>query len=316
MKRFGIVLGCIFALMGVILMPEVVSAAPNTIAADSAVGGLRYTVSISRFENRAGWHGRFDVGDAWGTVLTDILNRTGRFIVLGETDMRYEAIREQDLARDGRVVQGANTPPVGQMTPAQILIKGALTHVQEGASGGGGGIAIGGFAIGGSKSTAEVNVTMYMVDAATGQVIASTSVVGKSNSSSTVIGFSDRHTAVGGGTYKNDNMGKAIADAVSQGVQWMTQQLPGITWSGNVVMVRDGKVYINRGSREGVKSDQEFAVGTAETLRDPNTGEVLDVSFISIARLQVISVKEKVAVCELVEGDLEALQQGMLVKPQ
>ena len=38
----------------------------------------------------------------WGIVLTDLLNQTGKFIVLGETDMRQEAMAEQDLAASGR----------------------------------------------------------------------------------------------------------------------------------------------------------------------------------------------------------------------
>ena len=40
-------------------------------------------------------------------------------------------------------------------------------------------ISIGGIAIGGGNSTAEINVTMYIVDSTTGQVLGPTSVVGK-----------------------------------------------------------------------------------------------------------------------------------------
>ena len=39
-------------------------------------------ITVSKFENRAGWHGQWDIGDAWGTVLTDMLNQSGKFIVL------------------------------------------------------------------------------------------------------------------------------------------------------------------------------------------------------------------------------------------
>ena len=55
--------------------------------ADTASGGLRYSITVSKFENKAGWSGQWDLGDAWGTVLTDLLNQTNRFIVLGEKDM-------------------------------------------------------------------------------------------------------------------------------------------------------------------------------------------------------------------------------------
>ena len=40
-------------------------------------GGLRYSITVSKFENRSGWHGYWDLGDAWGMVMTDLLNQTG-----------------------------------------------------------------------------------------------------------------------------------------------------------------------------------------------------------------------------------------------
>ena len=92
----------------------------------AATGGLRYSITVSKFENRAGWSGQWDVGDAWGTVLTDLLSESGKFIVLGETDMRNEALAEQDFAASGRTVGGAKAPVTGQMTPAQLLVKGAM----------------------------------------------------------------------------------------------------------------------------------------------------------------------------------------------
>ena len=69
-------------------------------------GGLRYSITVSKFENRSSWDGQWDLGHAWGAVLTDSLNQTGRFIVLGETDMRREALQEQDFAASGRAAGG------------------------------------------------------------------------------------------------------------------------------------------------------------------------------------------------------------------
>ena len=33
--------------------------------AQEASGGLRYTITVSKFENRSGWYGQWDIGDAW-----------------------------------------------------------------------------------------------------------------------------------------------------------------------------------------------------------------------------------------------------------
>ena len=102
--------------------------------ADAQTGGLKYTVTVTKFENKAGWHGQWDIGDGWGLVMTDILNQTGRFIVLGETDMREASMYEQDLASSGRTAQGSVAPVSGLMTPAQILVKGSITYVTNNTS--------------------------------------------------------------------------------------------------------------------------------------------------------------------------------------
>ena len=72
-------------------------------------GNLRYSIAVSKFENRSNWSGRWSLGDAWGAVLTDSLNQTGRFIVLGEKDMRGEALGEQDFAASDRAAGGGKT---------------------------------------------------------------------------------------------------------------------------------------------------------------------------------------------------------------
>ena len=300
-------------LLGLLVMPLTALAAPD-MAPGSATGGLRYTVSVAKFENKAGWSGQWDIGDGWGIIMTDILNQTGKFIVLGETDMRREAMAEQDLAASGRTVQGAITPGTGNMTPAQILVKGAITHVQNNTSGGGGGISIGGVSLGGASSNSQVNVTMYMIHTSTGQILASKSVIGKANKSGGAIGYSGNGWGAGAGGFKSDNLGKAVENAVQQGVQWMIEQLPKITWRGNVMMVRDGKVYINRGTREGVTEGMNFVVGQAEALRDPSTGEVLDVSFTPLANLTVDSVREKISIASVTSGDAEKIDKGMFVQ--
>ena len=280
------------------------------LAAD--VGGMRYTITVSKFENRQNWYwGSWHLGDAWGTVMTDILNQSGRFIVLGETDMRNEAIAEQDFGASGRTAQGAKTPVIGQMTPAQLLVKGAITHFQHETSGGQGGIRIKRFRLGGSKGTAEINVTIYLVDSTTGQVVASKSVVGKADRKGARFGYSGRDFGGDVGGYKKDNVGKAMEAAVSDAVDWLIGQLEGIPWTGSVALVKNGKVYVNRGTREGVSPGQTFKVGTVDVIRDPDTGETLDTSMNQIASLSCPTVKEKLSICDVSSGG--GVKKGMAV---
>ena len=283
-KGKGFVLGMAVFMSVLLFLSAQVYAAPQ-----AGTGGLRYTVAVSSFENRSNVDGLINLGDAWGAVLTDALNQTGRFNVLGEKDMRFDSMQEG-----------------GQKTPAQILIKGVVTHAQN-TNNSGGGFGLGGFVFGGSSSSAEMNITMYMVDTESGRVIASKNVVGKSNSGGVLVGTSGAVF----GTHSKDNMGKAMEHAIAQGVNWMVEQLPKIKWTGNVVLAKDGQVYVNRGTREGVSVGQEFIIGSTDVLKDPVTGEILDEVMKESARVRVVTVKEKISICEFVFGN-EA-QTGMKV---
>jgi curli biogenesis system outer membrane secretion channel CsgG len=295
------------------LIPLILLLLSMASAAYADQGNLRYSIMVSKFENRANWSGKFALGDTFGAILTDSLMQTGKFIVLGEKDMRGEAMEEQDFAASGRTAGGNKTPVKGQMTPAQLLVKGEITHFQT-TEGGGGGLSIRGFRIGGGSSKAEINVIVYVVDSTTGQVVASKKVVGEADSSSLAVGFSDRDWGADLGGFKKTNMGKAVEQAIDQAVAFISAQIGNIPWQGSVIMVKDGKVYINRGSREGVAPGQSFKVGRSEQLRDPDTGELLDSSMEKVGLVVVDSVKEKVSICRAVEGQ-NRIEKGMTVMP-
>lgn len=263
-----------------------------TPTVSAAGGGLRYTISVSKFENRSNWTGQYQLGDAYGAVLTDVLNQSGKYIVLGERDMRDEAASESNK----------------KGTTAQLLVKGVITHVQN-TDNTGGAFNLGGLVIGGAQSTSQINVTMYIVDTETGRLMASKSIIGKSNGGGVILGTSGAIF----GTQHKDNMGKAVENAIKQAVTWMDQQIPSIKWSGTIVLNNDGNIYINRGSREGVTVGQILIAGQSNVLRDPTTGEVLDETINEIATLQVITVKEKVSICKVTYGSADDVISGMRV---
>lgn len=306
MKRFAVLA---FA-TAVCLLP---ARAQDSAAAAPAKGGLRYTIAVTKFENRANWSGQYSLSDTFSAVLTDSLQQTGRFIVIAETDMRNAAIAEQDFAASGRAAGGDKAPVKGQMTPAQLLVKGEITHFQDGTEGGGGGIGYAGIRIGGSSKTAEINAVVYVVDSSTGQVKASKKVVGKIESKGLSVGLSRGGFNGDVGAYKKTNGGKAVEAAIDEAVKFLTDQLESLPWTGNVILVKGKQVYFNRGSREGVTVGQVFKVGSSEVLRDPGTGEVLDNSFTETGQIKVDSVKEKVSICTLISGD--KIEQGMSVSP-
>lgn len=276
-------------------------------------GNLRYSIMVNKFENKANWRGQWELGDAWGTIFTDQLVQSGKFIVLGEADMRGAAMQEQDLAASGRSAGGKKAPKMGRMTPAQLLVKGAITHVQE-TKGGGGGFGFKGITLGGDAGSAEINITIYLVDSATGQVKASKSVIGKSGKKGLALGY--HGSALGGltgdiGGFMKDNMGKAAMDACNQALEFLVGQLDSIPWEGSVSLVKADKLIINRGTREGVEVGMKFDVGKVEEVVDEDTGEVLDSELTKIGTVTVTEVKEKICYTTPLEG----AEKGMGVHP-
>lgn len=275
-------------------------------------GNLRYSMTVSKFENRSGWSGYWNLGETFGSLLTDSLQQTGKVIVLGEKDMRAEALGEQDFGASGRTAGGKKTPKIGHMTPAQLLVKGEITHFQHSTTGGKGGVRIKGFKIGGGTDSAEINAVVYVVDSTTGQVVASKKVYGESSRTGVNVGFTDKDWSTDLGGFKKTNVGKAVEKAIDESVEFIVGQLETIPWTGSVILVKGTKVYVNRGEREGVTNGQSFVVGHTEELRDPDTGELLDQSMEKVGTIVVEQVKEKVSICKASDG-AQAIKKGMTI---
>lgn len=297
------------------LMQTAVQAEDNEIPAPPE-GNLKYSVTVKKFKNEAGWSGRWSIGDGMTTVMTDMLNKSGWFITLGDDEMRKAAMEEQDFAAGGRTASGKKSPKMGRMTPAQLLVRGSITNVQETGSKGGG-LNFMGVSVGGDTGSAEINFTLYIVNSETGQVVASTSVVGESGKRGYTLGYHGSElgglTGMFGGEDK-DNVMEAAENAVGQAIQYMVAQLENIPWEGTIMMASGSKVIMNRGEREGVVVGKQFKVGEVEELVDPDTGEVLDSEMTPVATVKVVKVKEKIAYLKPVVGG-DKIAKGMTVFP-
>lgn len=303
------------AALTLMLLQTAVQAEENEIPAPPK-GNLKYSVMVKKFKNEAGWSGRWSIGDGMTTVMTDMLNKSGWFITLGDEEMRKAAMDEQDFAAGGRTASGKKSPKMGRMTPAQLLVRGSITNVQETGSKGGG-LNFMGVSIGGDTGSAEINFTIYIINSETGQVVASTSVVGKSGKRGYKLGYYGSQlgglTGMFGGEDK-DNVMEAAENAVGQAIEYMISQLENIPWEGTILLAKGNKVIMNRGERDGVAVGRQFKVGEVEELVDPDTGEVLDSEMSPVATVKVVKVKKKISyLTPLVGGD--KITKGMTVFP-
>lgn len=267
-------------------------------------GGLRYTIQVRKFENRAGWSANWDLGDAWGAVLTDALLQSGKFIVVGEQDMRGAAMEEQDFSASGRTAGGNKDAKTGEMTPAQLLVKGVITAFDDGTGGGGGNVSIGRVRLGGGKKTSLIQGTVYVVDATTGAVTSSQPFEAKISKRSFNVGYTGHGYSINDlGGFKKSPAGKVMEEACAQVVSFLSGETQSIRWSGTVIKGGSDRIIINRGSREGVSEGNVFRIGKSEEIRDPDTGELLDRDFVETGTIRVTKVREKLCYAKLESGN-------------
>ncbi len=279
-------------------------------------GNLRYTIMVEKFENESTWSGRRSLGKGMTTATTNILRKSGWFVVLGDKEMRAAAMKEQDFGASGRTAGGKKTAKMGRITPAQLLVRASITNVQD-TSSKKGGLSFMGVSVGGSGGNAEINLTIYLVDTTTGQVVASQDIIGNSGNAGYSLGYSG--SKLGGltgdfGGEEQDNIQKAVEDAVGQITNYLITQLDGIPWEASVLMAKKSKIIINRGERDGVIVGKVFNVGGIEELIDPDTGELLDSEMEIVGKVEVTKIKKKIAYCKPL-GDAALIEKGMSVFP-
>lgn len=277
-------------------------------------GNLRFTVMVQEFENRSGWKGNVRLGQSWAAILTSALHENGNFIVVGQSNMREAAMDEQAFGATGATTQGKKTAQRGQLSPAQLLVQGSITHFAEGSAGKGGGVNLGPFRVGSKKVKTEIYATVQMVDSSTGQVVAARNFEGSTLEKGLDLGAKVDGDGATYSTQEEANVVKTMKVAINDVVAWMVEQLPSFPWRGSVLSVQDDLIFINRGSREGVATGEVFVVGESEVLRDPDTGEVLYEKVTERARLRADQVEEKVSICSVVSGDGSLLAEGMGVR--
>lgn len=78
-----------------------------------------------------------------------------------------------------------------------------------------------------------------------------------------------------------------------------------------MVKVDGDRIIINRGTREGVGSGDEFIAGESEVLSDPDTGETLEEVVHERARIRVVQASERTSSCSVVNGDTGQIVEGM-----
>lgn len=276
--------------------------------ADMGLGeykGIKHAIGIKDFENEAGWHGQWELGDNLGAMLESALFDTGRFVLV-ERQKLTDVIAEQDLAASGRTAQAKKVAETGKIRPAKYLATGSITTVDDAASGGGGGVSIGGFRVGLGAKKAQVTIIAKLIDTTTGEIVAKERITGKPGGISANVGYTGSGFSTDLGGFTKTPLGEAAQDAINQAAKFFAKQMESFPFDGSVIKVSNsGQVIINRGSEFGITVGQQLVMAEeGETLIDPDTGAVLDQEEgEEIGVLKVVKTSEKVSYAEVVSGE-------------
>jgi curli biogenesis system outer membrane secretion channel CsgG len=186
------------------------------------------TVAVVDFEVKAPGLDRA-AGAGMSEVLTNALFETGRYRVVDRSSM--DKIMEEQKRVLWGSVDPASGAAIGKLIGAQYLVVGALLKLGEKeVKGGVLGIAkkAAGGAVGLGVLTfeAQVSISLKVINATTGEIMASKTVDKKKKSTGVAVGSLLGKIPVGGVVYKSKSMEDAMAEALQEAVALVNEQLP------------------------------------------------------------------------------------------
>ena len=244
-------------------------------------------------------------------ILTSVLVKTGRFSVL-ERSALAQLSAEHALAAH---TTKETAVQAGALLGAQALIVGDVTGFTYHKSSLGGTLTnvVKGLSVAGERVTAEVTLDLRLVDAATGEVIHSAKGSGRAAQTGVAADLVKEDKRYGTDFQTSTPLGQASRAAIQNAVVALAVGMPPIRWSGRVVDVREGVVYVNAAELDGMKPGLELEVYVAEPpLVDPSTGKSLGAPERLIGTIVIDRVLEKFSTARVTKG--EGLARGHVVR--
>ncbi len=319
---FGAAGGAVLLLAGCAGMPAPGGPGQETAATQAVqftyppYDGLKKRLAVIRFENKVktpipdeSWK----IGEGLTEMLTTELFKTGRFVMV-ERAALTDIVKEQELGQTG-LVRKETAAKVGELLGAQLLITGAVTEFEARSSGGGGGVGYAGFAIKLRTESAHVGVDVRLVDSSTGQILKSFNADAKAQSTGLGFAANIQGVAFGSDAFEKTPLGQATREAMYKAVMFIIKEMEVVPWTGRVVQVKQGEVYVNAGTNVNLKPGAKLAAYVkGEDLIDPATGLNLGSKDTLIGTVTLMQVQDKFSIGTFAGNG--ALKRGDLVKFQ
>lgn len=225
-------------------------------------------------------------------------------------------LKEQDFGASGRVKQGTQAK-IGNVRGAQLALMGDIVtfgrddQKKGGSLGGFGGGIVG--RLGASRNTdkAVVVLNYRIVNIESSEVITAGEAKGESKRTSTSVGgFMGGWRGGGGGNvdmtssnFAETIIGEAVTSAVDQlaadlagKVELISTSMPKVSIEARVAAADATSLTINAGSTGGVQvGDVMEVLRIGKEIKDPVSGEVLDVETTPLGTLTITTVRDRIA---------------------
>ena len=257
-----------------------------------------------------------NIGQGIQAMLVKRVAQDGKYTVV-ERRKVANIIKEQDFSASNRVKQGTGAR-VGQIRGANLTLMGDIVvfgRDDRKTSAGIGAIVPGaGGVAGGYKGDAKAVVVLdyRIVDTETSEVVASGEARGESKRTSKGFGaamFAGGVGAGGGFNMTSSNfaetiIGEATMDAVNKlAVDINMRELNGgaggrdLDLDARVADVSGNSITINAGTAAGLAVGQTFTIyHKGKEIKDPTTGEVLDVQTTPLGQLTITVVRDRISI--------------------
>ncbi len=279
----------------------------------SALSGrtLKPVVAVTDFENKAGFTGKWKLGEGMAELLITQLMEREDVIVL-ERQHLQDVIGEI-LLQGKELFRPEGKVKKGRLKNARYLIRGSVTDFTVGAD------ASGWFnspsvSIWGGGNRARVTINAYITDVESGEIIDSVEADGKVSRFALGGNVDYKAVAFGGRAFFNTPLGRATKEALREAADELVGSIPIEYWQARIAEAGPDRVILNGGADVGLEPGDQFAVrGEGRVVTDPVTGDVIDRrAGPVIGRVEVTAVRPSAAEGVLLEG---RARRGDLLEP-
>ncbi|MBE7558971.1 carboxypeptidase regulatory-like domain-containing protein [bacterium] len=296
--------------------------------------GPKKRVAVAGFEDKSGFLSGINLGHGFTEMLTTALVKTNRFIVL-ERQALDDLVTEQNLVASG-LANPETAPARGKVTGAQLIVRGAITEYQEGvetkqqAGGVNVGRMMGTFGVrtgsrsgdrvlrsthaggGTASSKAHMAIDLRVINAETGQVIHSESIVGQAGDKASGFDFGIAGISFGQSQSSSEPRQAAIRSCIYQAVQSILTGDDQTPWRTNVSQIADnGQIIVSAGADEQIRVGDNLVVESkGQAITDPETGEVLGTMGSTSAIITITDVQPRFSMAKLTAGKAGDIKRG------